>query len=67
MKSKIKNIYLGQAIGDALGLSTEFMTKVEITPNYPNGILNYDDTIKDDHRSRFEIGSGQMIQINFYV
>tara|TARA_B100001093_G_C26052497_1_gene686939 strand:- start:392 stop:514 length:123 start_codon:yes stop_codon:yes gene_type:complete len=27
MNSKLKSIYLGQAIGDALGLATEFMTK----------------------------------------
>ena len=43
MNSKIKNIYLGQAIGDALGLATEFMTKDQIAQLYPNGIHSYDD------------------------
>ena len=57
MPSKIKNIYFGQAIGDALGLATEFMTKTEIAQNYPNGIHNYNDIIRDEHRSRFEVGA----------
>jgi ADP-ribosylglycohydrolase len=55
--SKTKNIYFGQAIGDALGLATEFMSKAEIAQNYPNGIHNYDDIIRDEHRSRFEFGA----------
>ena len=50
MNSKIKNIYLGQAIGDALGLATEFMTKEEIAIHYPNGIKDYNDIHQDDHR-----------------
>ena len=57
MTSKIKNIYFGQAIGDAFGLATEFMSKSEIAQNYPNGIDNYNDIVKDEHRSRFEIGA----------
>ena len=56
MTSKIKNIYLGQAIGDALGLATEFMTKSEISQNYPDGIYNYNDIVRDEHRSRFRVG-----------
>ena len=48
MNSKIKNIYLGQAIGDALGLATEFMTKEEIAIHYPNGIKDYNDIYHDD-------------------
>ena len=57
MQFKIKNIYFGQAIGDALGLATEFMTKAEIAQNYPGGIHNYEDIIRDKHRSRFEVGA----------
>ena len=30
MNSKLKSIYLGQAVGDALGLATEFMTKEDV-------------------------------------
>ncbi len=57
MTSKIKNIYLGQAIGDAIGLATEFMSKAEIAKNYPGGIYNYNDIVRDEHRSRFEVGA----------
>ena len=56
MSSKIKNIYLGQAIGDALGLATEFMTKDEVSKKYPSGINSYEDTYQDAHRSRWSIG-----------
>ena len=57
MNSKIKSIYLGQAIGDALGLATEFITKEEIAIHYPNGIKDYNDIYQDDHRSRWSKGS----------
>ena len=56
MNSKLKSIYLGQAIGDALGLATEFMTKEEIAIHYPNGIKDYNDIYQDDHRSRWSKG-----------
>jgi len=39
MNSKLKSIYLGQAIGDALGLATEFMTKEEIAIKLLNSIF----------------------------
>ena len=45
MNSKLKSIYLGQAIGDALGLATEFMTKEDIAIHYPNGIKDYNDIV----------------------
>ena len=48
MKHKIKNIYLGHAIGDALVLATEFMSKTEIAKNYTGGIYNYNDIVSDD-------------------
>ena len=33
------------------------MSKAEIAQNYPNGIHNYNDIIRDEHRSRFEVGA----------
>ena len=57
MNSKLKSIYLGQAVGDALGLATEFMTKEEIAIHYPNGIKDYNDIYQDEHRSRWTKGS----------
>ena len=57
MNSKLKSIYLGQAVGDALGLATEFMTKEEIAIHYPNGIKDYNDIYQDEHRLRWSKGS----------
>ena len=32
----------GQAIGDALGVGSEFMSKQYVIRNYPGGLKNYD-------------------------
>lgn len=53
----IKGVFYGQAIGDALGLGTEFLSKSEISSYYPEGLTNYSQIIQDKHRSRWEIGS----------
>ena len=55
-KDKIKGIFFGQAIGDALGLGTEFLTKAEISEYYPDGYLDYAQIIQDKHRQRWQIG-----------
>jgi ADP-ribosylglycohydrolase len=52
----IKGVFYGQAIGDALGLGTEFMTKTQVNQVYPTGLKNYYEIIQDDHRKRWEIG-----------
>lgn len=57
MKDKIKGLIFGQAIGDALGLATEFMTKDEILHIYPNGVKSYQDIISDRHRSLWQKGA----------
>lgn len=46
----------GQAVGDALGLSTEFMSKQEVEHFYPNGIEDYSQIVQDDHRCRWQRG-----------
>lgn len=53
---KIKGTLFGQAIGDALGLGTEFMDKAEIAQKYPNGIRDYIDIYQDSHRRRWLVG-----------
>ena len=53
---RLKGTIYGQAIGDALGLGTEFMTDEDMAWKYPNGISHYSDTFQDRHRKRWRIG-----------
>lgn len=53
---RIKGTLFGQAIGDALGLGTEFMDNAEIAQKYPNGIRDYIDIYQDSHRRRWLVG-----------
>lgn len=55
LKNKIKGLFFGQAIGDALGLGTEFLNKKQISEIYPNGISHYSQIVQDHHRSRWKI------------
>ena len=47
----------GQAVGDALGLGTEFMSKKEVAWHYPQGITHYEQIIQDSHRKRWNRGN----------
>ena len=38
IKERFLGTIFGQAVGDALGLSTEFMSKQEVDRFYPNGM-----------------------------
>lgn len=53
---KIKGTIYGQAIGDALGLGTEFMDDYDMAWKYPNGLTHYSEIFQDRHRRRWEIG-----------
>lgn len=53
----MKGCLYGQAIGDALGLGSEFMSKDEVVKNYPDGLKNYDQIIQDAHRRRWAKGA----------
>ena len=52
LKDKMLGCLYGQAIGDALGLGTEFMSKDEVLENYPCGLHRYNQILQDDHRCR---------------
>ena len=56
LADKIKGAIYGHAIGDALGLGTEFMDDSFIRLAYPNGFSHYDEIFQDDHRSRWRKG-----------
>lgn len=57
LTNHIFGLIFGQAIGDALGLASEFMTREEVLQYYPNGINSYNDIIHDRHRSIWQKGA----------
>ncbi len=57
IKNKMLGCLYGQAIGDAMGLGTEFLNKDEVVKAYPNGLSRYEDIIQDAHRRRWHRGA----------
>lgn len=57
LKDRMLGCLYGQAIGDALGLGSEFMSKAEVAKNYPDGLRNYNHIIQDTHRRRWTKGA----------
>jgi ADP-ribosylglycohydrolase len=53
---RFRGCIYGQAIGDALGLGTEFMTDEDIAWKYPHGLQHYKQIYQDRHRKRRKIG-----------
>lgn len=56
IKDRMLGCLYGQAVGDALGLGTEFLNKSEVQKYYPNGLSRYEDIIQDAHRRRWPKG-----------
>lgn len=56
IQDRIKGVIYGHAIGDAIGLGTEFLNREQVLMNYPNGFESYDQIIQDKHRSRWQKG-----------
>lgn len=56
IKDRIKGVIFGHAIGDAIGLGTEFLDKRQICAYYPKGFSHYEQIINDRHRSRWKKG-----------
>lgn len=53
---KIEGMFLAFAVGDALGVGTEFMTKQEAAIRYPGGLKDYNQIIRDAHRMQIPQG-----------
>ena len=57
-KDHLKGLVYGQAVGDALGLGAEFMSKAEVVSKYgKTGLRSYSQIIQDRHRRNWPIGS----------
>jgi len=53
---RIRGVLYGQAIGDALGLGTEFLSRADVSRYYPHGLRDYQQIVHDGHRSRWVRG-----------
>lgn len=56
LRNKIKGLIYGQAIGDALGLATEFLSEEQVANKYPKYKIKYEDIISDQHRDCWSKG-----------
>lgn len=52
-EDKVRGVIFGHAIGDAMGLGTEFLSKEMVCQYYPSGLHNLDQIRRDNHRIRW--------------
>lgn len=55
-EDKVKGTIFGQAVGDAFGLGTEFLNRLQIQECYPSGLTDYQQFIHDKHRRHWKPG-----------
>lgn len=53
LADNIRGVIYGQAIGDALGLGLEGMSRDDVRRNYPKGLNEYYQIVQDKHRKRW--------------
>jgi ADP-ribosylglycohydrolase len=56
-QDRVRGVVFGQAVGDALGLGTEFLSKYEVNETYPGGLCDYGQIVRDEHRRRWLPGA----------
>lgn len=56
LEDRVFGVLFGQAVGDALGLGTEFMSREDVAWHYPEGLGRYEQIIQDAHRRRWKPG-----------
>jgi len=53
LADKIVGLIYGQAVGDTVGLATEFLDKEKAQYYYPNKVIDYNDYVLDRHRCKW--------------
>ncbi len=56
VSDRIRGVLYGQAVGDALGLGTEFLSKTQVRQYYPHGLREFRQIVQDRHRRRWVRG-----------
>ena len=55
-EDRVRGVLFGQAVGDALGLGAEFMTRRQVALCYPTGLRHYEQIVDTPHTRRWRKG-----------